>query len=81
MECIPYIEGDQMTDTPRKRTSGLDRALQVMDVLTEHLTAMGAYELAKSVNAPVSTICRIVDDLVDRDMLSRIDDKHVWLGP
>jgi DNA-binding IclR family transcriptional regulator len=70
-----------MTDTPRKRTSGIDRAIQVMDVLTEQQTPMSAYELAKSINAPVSTIYRIVDDLVDRDMLSRIDDKRIWLGP
>lgn len=70
-----------MTHTPRKRTSGIDRAIQIMDVLTERQTAMSAYELAKSINAPVSTIYRIVEDLVNRDMLSRADDKHIWLGP
>lgn len=70
-----------MTDAPRKRTSGIDRAIQVMDILTERQTAMSAYELAKSVGAPVSTIYRIVDDLVERDMLSRPDETRVWLGP
>lgn len=70
-----------MTDIPRKRTSGIDRAIQVMDILTERQTPMSAYELAKSVGAPVSTIYRIVDDLVERDMLSRPDDTRIWLGP
>lgn len=70
-----------MSDAPRKRTSGIDRAIQVMDILTERQTAMSAYELAKSVGAPVSTIYRIVDDLVERDMLSRPDETRIWLGP
>lgn len=70
-----------MTDAPRKRTSGIDRALQVMDTLTEHQTPMSAYELAKSIGAPISTIYRIVDDLIERDMLSRADDTRIWLGP
>jgi DNA-binding IclR family transcriptional regulator len=70
-----------MEQTTRTRTSGIDRAIQVMDILTERKTPMSAYELAKSVGAPVSTIYRLVDDLVERDMLSRIDGKHIWLGP
>jgi DNA-binding IclR family transcriptional regulator len=70
-----------MTETTRRRTSGIDRALQVMDALIERQAAMTAYELAKSVGAPVSTIYRIVDELVERDMLSRTADNRVWLGP
>ena len=70
-----------MADAPRTRTSGIDRAIQVMDILTERQTAMSAYELAKSVGAPVSTIYRIVDDLVERDILSRTGAGQVWLGP
>jgi DNA-binding IclR family transcriptional regulator len=70
-----------MTDTPRTRTSGIDRAIQVMDLLTERQTAMSAYDLARSVGAPVSTIYRIVDELVERDMLSRTRAGQVWLGP
>jgi len=70
-----------MTDIPRSRTSGIDRALQVMDILTERQTPMSAYELARSVGAPVSTIYRIVDELVERDMLSRTRSGQVWLGP
>lgn len=52
-----------------------------MDVLTERQEPMSAYDLAKSTGAPASTIYRIVDDLVARDMLSRADNSHVWLGP
>lgn len=70
-----------MTDAIRTRTSGIDRSIQVMDILTERQTAMSAYELAKSIGAPVSTIYRIVDELVERDMLSRTAAGHVWLGP
>ena len=70
-----------MTDAKRKRTSGIDRALQVMDILTERQEPTSAYDLAKSAGAPVSTIYRIVDELVERDMLSRTDGSRVWLGP
>lgn len=70
-----------MSGEARKRTSGIDRALQVMDILTERQHPMSAYDLAKSVGAPVSTIYRIVDDLVERDMLSRADENMIWLGP
>lgn len=70
-----------MSDTPRKRTSGIDRALQVMDILTQQQRAMTAYELAKLAGAPVSTIYRLIDELVERDMLSRLDGTHIWLGP
>lgn len=59
-----------MADTKRTRTSGIDRAMQIMDILTERQAAMTAYDLAKSVGAPVSTIYRLVDELVERNMLS-----------
>lgn len=70
-----------MSDTSRTRTSGIDRALQVMDVLTERQTAMTAYELAKAVGAPVSTVYRLADELVAREMLSRAAGNRIWLGP
>lgn len=70
-----------MGETARTRTSGIDRALQIMDILTERAQPMTAYDLARSAGAPVSTIYRLVDELVDRDMLSRQDGTRVWLGP
>jgi DNA-binding IclR family transcriptional regulator len=71
----------QMNDITRSRTSGIDRSLQIMDILAERRSPMSAYDLAKSAGAPVSTIYRIVDDLVLREMLSRGPDNSVWLGP
>ena len=65
----------------KPRTSGIDRAIQVMDILTERQTPMTAYDLAKSAGAPASTIYRIVDELIEREMLSRSKGKMIWLGP
>lgn len=73
--------GVTMADEPRTRTSGIDRALQIMDVLTERRQPMTAYELAKSTGAPVSTIYRLVEELIEREMLSRADEARIWLGP
>lgn len=70
-----------MTDEPRKRTSGIDRSLQIMDALTERQLPMTAYELAKAAGAPVSTIYRLIDELVEREMLSRSEGGAIWLGP
>ncbi|WP_116134134.1 IclR family transcriptional regulator [Tropicimonas sp. IMCC34043] len=71
---------DQAT-APRTRTSGIDRTLQIMDILAERKVAMSAYDLAKSAGAPVSTIYRLVDELVERSMLTRQPDNMIWLGP
>lgn len=65
----------------RSRTSGIDRSLQVMDLLTERQVPMSAYELAKAAGAPASTIYRLIDELVERSMLSRVDEGRIWLGP
>lgn len=65
----------------RTRTSGIDRSLQIMDLLTERQVPMSAYELAKEAGAPASTIYRLIDELVERSMLSRAAEGRVWLGP
>lgn len=69
------------TTTRRSRTSGIDRVLQVLD----HLQATGrpatAYDIARSVNAPVSTIYIIIDDLVQKRILARTNGNLLWLGP
>lgn len=70
-----------MTDEPRKRIGAIDRTLQILDILTERQRPMSAYDLARSSGAPASTIYKIVDELVARLMLTRIDDNAVWLGP
>ena len=65
----------------RSRTSGIDRSLQILDVLTEQNRPMSSYELSKATGAPVSTVYRLVDELVERDMLSRREEGAIWLGP
>lgn len=65
----------------RPRASGIDRAVQIFD----HLQAIGraatGYEIARGVGAPLSTIYALIDDLVEKKLLSRNDDNAVWLGP
>ena len=70
-----------MTAPPRSRTSGIDRTLQILDALTEAERPMSAYELGKAAGAPVSTVYRLVEELVEREMLSRREGGLVWLGP
>src|SRR6218665_3331522 len=65
----------------RSRVSGIDRALQVIDYLYETGAPAGVYAIAKAVKAPLSTVYVIVDDLVEKTMLSRNADGSVWLGP
>lgn len=69
-----------MSDT-RKRVGAIDRSLQILDILCERGKPMNAYELARCTGAPPSTIYKIVDELADREMLSRMDNSAVWLGP
>ncbi len=64
----------------RRRTSGMDRALQILDFLQETSRSATAYEIARGIGAPLSTIYVIVDDLVEKDMLSRSPDGNIWLG-
>lgn len=70
-----------MTDAPRPRTGGIDRAIQIMDILSERAQPLTAYDLVRTAGALVSMIYWPVDELVDRDMLSRADETCVWLGP
>lgn len=65
----------------RSRTSGIDRTLQILDTLTAQNRPMSGYELSKETGAPLSTVYRLVDELVERDMLSRRDENTIWLGP
>ncbi|WP_354040527.1 IclR family transcriptional regulator [Devosia sp. UYZn731] len=65
----------------RSRTSGIDRALQIFDYLQQVEQATTAYEIARAVGAPLSTIYAIIDDLVDKDLLNRDKNGLIWLGP
>jgi DNA-binding IclR family transcriptional regulator len=65
----------------RSRTSGIDRALQILDYLQKKGRPATAYEIAHDIGAPLSTIYVIVDDLVDKELLDRKDGGLLWLGP
>ncbi len=66
---------------PRKRVGAIDRALQILDALTARAEPMSAYELARAVGAPASTVYKIAEELVGRAMLVRDGDGALWLGP
>lgn len=74
-------EADEARVPRRSRTSGIDRALQILDHLQKQGRPATAYEIARAVGAPLSTIYVIVDDLVDKEMLDRMDGGLLWLGP
>lgn len=65
----------------RSRTSGIDRALQILDYLQKVERPATAYEVARDIGAPLSTIYVIVDDLVEKELLDRQDGGQLWLGP
>ncbi len=48
----------------------MDRALQVLDFLYETGSPSGVYAIAKAVGAPLSTAYVIVDDMVEKNLLT-----------
>ncbi len=68
------------TANKRVRVSGVDRALQILEHLYDTKEACSIYAIAKSIRAPLSTCYSIVDDLVEKDMLSKRSDGSIWLG-
>ena len=40
----------------RNRISGIERSLQILDVLTDFGRPASAYDIAKTIGAPISTI-------------------------
>ncbi|SKD01038.1 transcriptional regulator, IclR family [Burkholderia sp. CF099] len=65
---------------PRTRTGALDRAVQILDALQDAGKPATAYEIAHRVNAPLSTIYSIINDMVEKNLLSRAADGAIWLG-
>lgn len=64
----------------RSRVSGIDRVLQILDFLYDSGTPCGAYAIAKAIGAPLSTVYVIVDDMVEKNLLSRKEAGLLWLG-
>lgn len=65
----------------RSRTGAIDRALQIFDGLQHANRPMTAYEIAQTVGAPPSTVYAIINDLVDKNLLTRAAGGAIWLGP
>src|SRR3546814_248253 len=65
----------------RSRVSGIDRAFQVMDYLLKSGHPATAYDLAKGIGAPTSTVYDVIDVLVGKNALTRTPDGLVWFGP
>ena len=78
-EINPFSAEDGPTTT-RSRMSGLLRATQVLDRLVLEGKATSAYDLAKAIHAPVSTIYGVVDALVQAGLLERDPAGAVWFG-
>ncbi|NNG05685.1 MAG: IclR family transcriptional regulator [Inquilinus sp.] len=66
---------------PRTRVGGIERTVQILDLLSSRGEPASAYDIAKSVGAPVSTVYAIVEELVTRGLLTRDGDGTVWFGP
>ncbi|MFJ6325194.1 MULTISPECIES: IclR family transcriptional regulator [unclassified Rhizobium] len=80
----PALEAEPASVTEkaarRSRVSGIDRVLQVLDFLYDTGRPSGAYVIAKSIGAPLSTVYVIVEDMVEKGLLSRGSDGNLWLG-
>ncbi len=66
--------------TKRTRTSALDRILQVLDFLQSNDAPATAYEIARAVGAPLSTVYTLAEDLIEKSILERFDNGTVWFG-
>ncbi|WP_133647146.1 IclR family transcriptional regulator [Paraburkholderia flava] len=76
----PADPADAAEAAPRTRTSAIERAVQILDALQEAGRPATAYEIARLVGAPPSTVYSIINDLVERNMLGRKADGTIWLG-
>lgn len=85
MTKAPTTQDDEGAPEPagprRSRVSGIDRAVQILDHLQQEGRALTAYEIARALGAPLSTVYAIVEDLLDKSLLARAGDGGVWLGP
>ncbi|WP_090553079.1 IclR family transcriptional regulator [Paraburkholderia caballeronis] len=72
---------DEAANAPRSRTGAIDRVLQILDGLQHANRPMTAYEIAQTAGAPASTMYTIINDLVDKSLLTRAADGTIWFGP
>lgn len=65
----------------RSRTSGVDRTIEIIDHLVRHGTQSTVAELARALDAPTSTIYKIVGELTEHGLLVRDRSGAATLGP
>lgn len=65
----------------RSRVGALDRIVQILDHLRDTGAAATAYDIAKSIGAPLSTVYSLVDEMEGHGLVTRPDGRSVWLGP
>ncbi|MGF6772712.1 DNA-binding IclR family transcriptional regulator [Paraburkholderia sp. GAS199] len=79
--AVQAAQGEQAgSAAPRTRTGALDRAVQILDALQQANRPATAYEIARMVGAPLSTVYSIINDLVEKNLLARRVDGAIWLG-
>lgn len=65
----------------RSRVGRMDRALQILDHLCETSEPASGYAIAKAIGMPLSTTYLVLEEMVDRNLLTRNPERAVWLGP
>ncbi|HEV3422576.1 MAG TPA: IclR family transcriptional regulator [Paraburkholderia sp.] len=78
--AAPETPDAAAAQAPRTRTSAIERAVQILDALQEANRPATAYEVARMVGAPLSTVYSIINDLVEKNLLARRLDGAIWLG-
>jgi DNA-binding IclR family transcriptional regulator len=76
------VERTARTPSRQGRVSGIERAFQVLDHLTRCGQPATAYDIARAIAAPTSTVYEVVETLLAKGALSRSDGNgRVFLGP
>ena len=63
------------------RVSGIERTIQILDLLEVAGHPMTGSAIAKGIKASASTVYPIIEELLERHLLSRLEGGAVWLGP
>ncbi|MGE8943974.1 IclR family transcriptional regulator [Leptospira interrogans] len=65
----------------RSRTSGIDRTIEIIDHMVRYGAQSTTAELARALDAPTSTIYKIVEELTEHGLLVRDSSGGAALGP
>jgi len=65
---------------PPRTESVIDRVMRVLEAIGEGDRSLSAAEVARRTDLPISTAYRIVEDLVEAQVLERDDRRRVYIG-